>query len=1038
MKAVDATSKLLATQWVAESLAKQFDKANAAIFAVDLNEALTEWNLKAAEITGLTRSSALGRCLTECVDESCHADLQDALQASFRAEVREPILLHLSCLTGLHDAVQLIVGLSPQFDIAGDIVGTLFVGQILPPSPSAQQLQQQQRWQQSKQAETSFASLAEPSPNQRVVGMINHQFVSPLNGIIDLARTFSRDDPPLKEPMTTICSSAERAVEVVTKLRDYVALVGELDGVCALDTIDVGSLLTECCTHCMKVNDQCCNSESQDALPLIKDVSERLSRIVGDSQFFSRMVYHLVTQAFKFTPESHQGNTNRIFEVFQQYMSQSGGYEGIGFGVATAWEVARICSERVGSKPSIVSKFSACSPSQPMKSEYEPAPPGVETPPVASTPLLCTSRAVPRDDPASWLGPARPMSALPAHLSLEAAAAADAEAEAEAAQARQPRVRPTISIPEGVQATAYAMSPMMLNGWRRSKQNRLIMSVGSDRVNQEVMQSALEPAGFEIAICMTGSECLAHMDNKVDGIFGMPCLVLLDLVMLGSDGLDLVTALRKVYTEEQLPIIIVSIKNQTSWVMKGLELGCNDWIHKPFDEQGLIACVSRQLISPENHRPELRATRTAAPAVPPASLQARPHHYRISPRSACASPCAKDPIQITVVFVTLWMLDSVDVPEAHLFEALEATSLKHNMSYTKVVGSCYLAAECSTEGGMCTVDNALLLAISIEDAIRNVQDELAQALGFCIGIDSDGHSHGNDPLQGQATYLQCNAAKGAKLLSECTHTGTIFISGRARNRVSTNVDSNLMNLGFHWVTCLASSSTAAPCSEEFFSLKRLDDQKVQDSRFRPRNMGHHPTFPMVFANEWQTQSLSSLISDSSNCAATCPNIQHESPRVCETQPPMISMENQLHQKALHEAAASLHASRERIMVGSQDAINGSVIFLQWQNAQLEADVCYYQQRLIDVKAEAQTQASKAQALQRQQHLLTERIEHLELDLCMRAACRAGCNFADPTLGVDSGFGMPFQMEVSSTQTPWLNSANFHCDSAPFLPFTFPH
>ncbi|CAE8599173.1 unnamed protein product, partial [Polarella glacialis] len=50
-------------------------------------------------------------------------------------------------------------------------------------------------------------------------------------------------------------------------------------------------------------------------------------------------------------------------------------------------------------------------------------------------------------------------------------------------------------------------------------------------------------------------------------------------------------AQRKKYSPEQLPILMVSAKNNTQSVVKGFEMGCNDWIHKPFDRQELNARV---------------------------------------------------------------------------------------------------------------------------------------------------------------------------------------------------------------------------------------------------------------------------------------------------------------------------------------------------------------------------------------------------------------------------------------------------------------
>merc|ERR1719506_3296249 len=107
------------------------------------------------------------------------------------------------------------------------------------------------------------------------------------------------------------------------------------------------------------------------------------------------------------------------------------------------------------------------------------------------------------------------------------------------------------------------------------------------------MRSALESFGYELIVCMGGQACIQHMQNEER----KPDLILLDLMMPGMNGFDVLQVQRNSYPLESLalPIIMVSAKNQVSSVVKGFELGCNDWIHKPFDRADLAARVHMQL-----------------------------------------------------------------------------------------------------------------------------------------------------------------------------------------------------------------------------------------------------------------------------------------------------------------------------------------------------------------------------------------------------------------------------------------------------------
>mmetsp|Transcript_100642 Transcript_100642/g.290737 ORF Transcript_100642/g.290737 Transcript_100642/m.290737 type:complete len:288 (+) Transcript_100642:109-972(+) len=79
--------------------------------------------------------------------------------------------------------------------------------------------------------------------------------------------------------------------------------------------------------------------------------------------------------------------------------------------------------------------------------------------------------------------------------------------------------------------------------------------------------------------------------------------------------------------------------------------------------------------------------------------------------------------------------------------------------------------------------------------------------------------------------------------------------------------------------------------------------------------------------------------------------------------------------------------------GGDSAMSASMLFLQWQNAHLNAELRSAQQALATTRAELQVQAMNAQTAEKKHLLLMERAEHLELDLGFRAA-----------LGGFSGFG----------------------------------
>ena len=73
-------------------------------------------------------------------------------------------------------------------------------------------------------------------------------------------------------------------------------------------------------------------------------------------------------------------------------------------------------------------------------------------------------------------------------------------------------------------------------------------------------------------------------------------LVLLDVMMPGMGGLEVLERVRRTHTPAQLPIIMATAKDQSEDVVKALNLGANDYVTKPLDFAVLMARVQTQLL----------------------------------------------------------------------------------------------------------------------------------------------------------------------------------------------------------------------------------------------------------------------------------------------------------------------------------------------------------------------------------------------------------------------------------------------------------
>jgi DNA-binding response OmpR family regulator len=108
------------------------------------------------------------------------------------------------------------------------------------------------------------------------------------------------------------------------------------------------------------------------------------------------------------------------------------------------------------------------------------------------------------------------------------------------------------------------------------------MVVDDDPTVSTVMAGYLRRDGFRVEICADG---LAAVASALDD---PPCLVLLDLQLPGCSGLEVLRALR---ATGSTPVIMVTSQRDENSRVRGLQLGADDYVTKPFSPRELTARV---------------------------------------------------------------------------------------------------------------------------------------------------------------------------------------------------------------------------------------------------------------------------------------------------------------------------------------------------------------------------------------------------------------------------------------------------------------
>lgn len=116
---------------------------------------------------------------------------------------------------------------------------------------------------------------------------------------------------------------------------------------------------------------------------------------------------------------------------------------------------------------------------------------------------------------------------------------------------------------------------------------RRVLVVEDDHAVRQGLVDALEVTGYEVL------EAATFADAVRAGVQAGSDLVLLDLVLPGGDGLEVLTEIR--LARPMVPVIILTARGQEDDRVRGLELGADDYVLKPFSVRELLARVEAVL-----------------------------------------------------------------------------------------------------------------------------------------------------------------------------------------------------------------------------------------------------------------------------------------------------------------------------------------------------------------------------------------------------------------------------------------------------------
>jgi diguanylate cyclase (GGDEF)-like protein len=116
-----------------------------------------------------------------------------------------------------------------------------------------------------------------------------------------------------------------------------------------------------------------------------------------------------------------------------------------------------------------------------------------------------------------------------------------------------------------------------------------VLVIDDDPLSAGLVDGCLRTAGYLSITCSDAGRALDVVNNE------LPDLIILDVVMPGLDGFELCRRIREHPALQFTPIIFVTRKGDVEQRVRGLEVGGNDYLGKPFEPQELIARVRSHL-----------------------------------------------------------------------------------------------------------------------------------------------------------------------------------------------------------------------------------------------------------------------------------------------------------------------------------------------------------------------------------------------------------------------------------------------------------
>lgn len=127
---------------------------------------------------------------------------------------------------------------------------------------------------------------------------------------------------------------------------------------------------------------------------------------------------------------------------------------------------------------------------------------------------------------------------------------------------------------------------------------RHVLIAEDDEDISRLLEAKLRGVGFEVTLVADGEACWEYLEGVDHDGGPVPDLLVLDVMMPGMDGFQLLGRINESELLRDLPVLMLTARARESDVVRGLELGATDYVAKPFSVTEVAVRVDKLMGRP--------------------------------------------------------------------------------------------------------------------------------------------------------------------------------------------------------------------------------------------------------------------------------------------------------------------------------------------------------------------------------------------------------------------------------------------------------